>query len=1338
MTSGPIVQKEATSSPGQGGLSISQQRLWVLERLHPRNPAHNVWCALRLTGTLDVEKFGRAWREVVQQYEILRTKFHSVEGVPLPVALTSFSPELSVRDLESASPAAEREVRLTEVTQEEARRPFDLSSGPLVRASLCRLAPLECVFLLVAHRIVCDEASLRVLWRQLALRYGTDQSSETRAAVQTSMQYSEFVSRQGRISEEQISYWKEHLAGAPSSLDLPIDRPRPPEPTFHGASQVFAIGKSVVEQLRSLGERHGATLFMTLLAAFNVLLSRYSRQDDLVVGTAISGRGDPELETLVGPIENMVALRTDLSGGPSFSELLTRVRDLVGKAFSHQDVPFEILLEQLPLERDLSRNPVFQVAFNQQITSESVVAAGLHWEPVRFDTETEVLDITVNIVEHDGQVEARFSYSSDLFERPTIARMVAHFRTLLQSAIEDPEQPVSLLPLLTPAEQRQILIEWNDSRVEYPTDVPLNKFIEEQVEETPKSVAVIYESQRLTYRQLNNRANQLAHYLKKLGVGPDILVAVCMERSLELVIALLAILKAGGAYVPLDPEYPKERLETMLRDAAPPVVLTQVHLLDQLPSGASGVFCLDRDWPSVASESPENLPAVVSGKNLAYAIYTSGSTGQPKGVPNVHEGIVNRLLWMQDMYKLTNHDVVLQKTPFSFDVSVWEFFWPLMAGAILVVARPGGHRDPTYLVDLIAEQGITILHFVPSMLSIFLEAAGLERCRTLRQVFASGEALPFELQQRFFERLGVQLHNLYGPTEAAVDVTYWACRPDSQHPIVPIGRPIANTQIYILDANVQPVPIGVAGELHIGGIGLARGYLNRPDLTAQKFIPNPFGKTLDSRLYKTGDLARFLADGNIEYLGRIDHQVKLRGFRIELGEIEAVIGECATIRQAVVILREDNPGDKRLVAYLIAAPGQELDFDLLRKALKDKLPEHMVPSRFVAVEGFPMTTSGKVDRQALPSPPPERETQTRIVAPRNELEAKLATIFANVLGLPSVSITDNFFDLGGHSLTAARLLSQVIELTGRQIPLSALFRGATVESLARLIRVDDEAGDPVAMKIQRGDGSRLPFFAIVPPGEESLGYAMLARYMGPEQTVYKIQGHAPILGGKRPYSKEEMQTLTDEYVAAMRMVQPHGTFCLGGLCDGAHIAEQIVLSLEAQGEEVGLFAIFDTWVMQHSQRRWLWKVHYYGQRLREMNGLNFTERFASYKRVAENKVENLLGKTPPRTDWQQAYWPEGFTPTRFRAPVLLFKRPKQPFYYINDPLMGWGARTEGRVEIYEVDFHHLEILREPHVREFGVRVAECVARVSQRSVKPETSIENQRASPLTTSVQQSS
>jgi amino acid adenylation domain-containing protein len=879
-------------------------------------------------------------------------------------------------------------------------------------------------------------------------------------------------------------------------------------------------------------------------------------------------------------------------------------------------------------------------------------------------------------------------------------------------------------------ERHQLLVTWNDTQVSYPVDIPLHKFIEDQVERTPESIALIYESEQLTYRQLNDRANQLAHHLKKYGVGPDVLVAVFSERSLEMVIALLATMKAGGAYLPLDPEYPKERLEGMLQDANPLVLLTLEHLLDRVPNGAPHLICLDRDWDTLRRESSDNLASEVRGKNLAYVIYTSGSTGKPKGVPNVHEGIVNRLLWMQDMYKLTVADRVLQKTPYSFDVSVWEFFWPLMTGAALVVARPGGHRDPAYLVDLIAKQNVTTLHFVPSMLGIFLEAENLGRCPTLRHVFASGEALPSELQRRFFQRLDAELHNLYGPTEAAVDVTYWACLRESQETNVPIGRPIANTQIYILDEELQPVAIGAPGELHIGGIGLARGYLNQPDLTAQKFIPNPFSQQPGARLYKTGDVARFRPDGNIEYLGRVDQQVKLRGFRIELGEIEAVLAECAGVTQAIVVLREDIPGDKRLVAYLTAGSRQGLATNLVRKHAAKKLPDFMVPSKFVILDAFPMTVSGKVDRRALPMPAQDDADSIQRVAPRDEIESQLVSIFEKVLGIASIGITDNFFDLGGQSLLAARLLTEVEKVTGRQIPPSALFRHATVESLAQVIqKTPPAAAVSVAMEIQAGSGG-LPFFAIVPPGEESLGYAMLARHMGSQQRVYKIQGSGPIVG-QRPYTEQEMQSLATEYAAAIRSVQPEGPYCVGGLCDGVHIGERVVLKLEGQGQEVALFAIIDTWVLQNSQRPWLWRVSYFQLRLREASSRSLAEQFQIYKQTAANQIRRWTGKARARTDWRDAYWPANYTPTRFRAPVILFKRPKQPYYYVKDPQMGWGARTTSGVEIHEIDFDHLYLLREPHVGVLGEQLAARIERVRDQAARAREPKENCSQQPAT-------
>lgn len=1324
-----LAQQEGVSSVEQFPLSVSQSRVWALEQLHGRNPAQNLTLGLVFQELAAPEKIQSALDAVIEQHEVLRAEFRATEGIPRQVVRPRARVAVDAIDLRQFS-AREREPQLSRLAEEESRNPFDLSSGPLVRAKLFHLDDAKSALLITVHRIVCDPISLRLLLEEIASHYRGRGMRDAKGPAQARLQYRDFAKRESDLSEQQLSYWKRQLAGV-STTSLPADRPRPPVQSFRGAQLKKRIEAPSLQRLRHLSEQYGVTLFTTLVAGFNALLLRYSRQGDIVVGTRVSGRGQPGTENLIGPLENMLALRTDVSDDPTFVALLTRVHQVTRAAFSHQDIPFETLVKELDVERDLSRHPLFQITFtgHDAPEGESVRQSELTFYEV--NRQTEQFDLSVEWATRDNQLEMTYSYNCDLLNDSTVARMTGHFERLLGSAAENPELKISQLLLLTEAERHQVLVEWNDTQVPFPLDRPLHQFIEDQVEKTPESTAVIYESQQLTYRQLNNRANQLANYLRKRGVGPDVLVGVFAERSLEMVIALLAILKAGGAYVPLDPEYPRDRLETMLRDADPPVVLTQAHLLNHLPASSSCVFCLDRDWPLLASEDSENLPVTVGGKNLAYAIYTSGSTGKPKGVPNVHAGIVNRLLWMQEMYKLTSQDRVLQKTPFSFDVSVWEFFWPLMAGATLVVARPGGHRDPGYLVSLIAEQGITTLHFVPSMLNVFLEAPDLRRCRSLRRVFASGEALTFELQQRFFERFRAELHNLYGPTEAAVDVTYWKCQPNREQTIVPIGRPIANIQIYILDSNVQPVPIGVAGELHIGGIGLARGYLNRPDLTAEKFIPNPFTDEPGSRLYKTGDLARFLSDGNIEYLGRIDHQVKLRGFRIELGEIEAVLEKCSGVRQAVVVVREDQ-GDKQLVAYLLATRGGWRSHRL-RRELAEKLPEYMVPSRFVLLEAFPMTTSGKVDRKALPPPPPEEESSTAAVAPRNELESRLAAIFASILGRPSVGVTDNFFHLGGHSLMAACLVAKVQEIMGRQIPLSALFRGGTVESLARLLEHETESSsNPVIMEIQRGDPRWLPFFAIVPPGEESLGYAMLAQHMGPEKTIYKVQGHTPVTGGKRPYSEQEMQALTEECIAAIRTVQPHGPYCLGGLCDGTHIAEQIVLRLESQNEKIGLFAIFDTWVLQHSQRRWLWKVYYFGQRFREMKKLNLAERLASYKRVAESKVQRLVGSKPPRTDWQQAYWPANFKPPRFRAPIVLFKRPKQPFYYVNDPQMGWGVRSEGGVETHEIDFPHMHILREPHVRFFGEKLAEHLERISRRNRQARQAVE--RESPVLTPV----
>ncbi len=906
-------------------LSFAQQRLWFLNQLEPDSPFYNIPMALRLKGALDVASLRRALNEIIRRHEVLRTTYQLDGDSPVQIIRPELTIDVPVVDL-SGVPVELQEATVGQKAMENGRHVFNLQTGPVIRASLLKLGEHDHVLLLNTHHIANDGWSIWQFGNELAPLYEALREDKPSPLPELSVQYADFAVWQkdwvqGENIAPQLEYWTKQLAGAPDTLDLPTDYRRPAALSMRGTTEKAIFPRELCDRLTTLGRQEGATLFMTLLAAYQILLYRYTRQDDIVVGSPVASRNRTEIEDLIGFFVNTLVMRTDLSGNPTFHELLQRVRTTALGAYSNQDLPFEKLVEVLQPERDLGRIPLFQVWFVlQNAPRASLQLPGLELAGMDVHNGTAKFDLGLFTVEKPDGLYCTVEYSTDLFEAATIKRFLAHYRLLLEAIAEHPDLRIEELPLLSEKEWRQVVVEWNDTAREYPRKRSLHQFIEEQVEHTPDAPALLFESQQLSYREFNGRANQLAHLLRKMGVGPEKLVAVCAERSVEMVLALLGTMKAGGAYVPIDPDYPKSRLKVMLEDSEPLVLLTQEHLLEVLPEHGIPTICLDRDWHTIATESSANPEVITTGKDQAYMIYTSGSTGKPKGVPNVHEALVNRLLWMQEAYKLDGSDRVMQKTPYSFDVSVWEFFWPLMTGACLVVSRPEGHKDPSYLVNLIQEQKITTMHFVPSMLRIFLEMDGVERCTSLRRVICSGEALPLDLVQRFFERSAAELHNLYGPTEAAVDVSYWQCRADSGLPIVPIGKPIWNTQLYVLDGCLQPVPVGVPGELHIGGRNLARGYLKQPELTAQKFIPNPFSTEPGARLYKTGDLAKFLPDGNIEYLGRIDHQVKIRGFRIELGEIETALEAHSGVKQSVVMAREDVPGDKRLVAYVVPDP----------------------------------------------------------------------------------------------------------------------------------------------------------------------------------------------------------------------------------------------------------------------------------------------------------------------------------------------------------------------------------------------------------------------------------
>ncbi|GAC1398976.1 MAG: hypothetical protein NVSMB49_08120 [Ktedonobacteraceae bacterium] len=1035
-------------------LSYGQQQLWLLAQLMPDTPVYNECVTIYLPGPLDVAALEWSLNEIIKRHEAWRTSFPAEDGQPIQRIHPSLTLPLPVVDLRRL-PSHEREAEALRLSTGQATQMFDLAQGPLLRATLLRLDDMDHRLFLTLHHIIFDGLTIyQVFLPELHTLYESFLSGQPASLPPLPIQYADYAywqraSQKEDVFAEHLAYWKQQLQDIPAALELPTDRPRPPIQSHLGSVYPFQLSARLTDGLREVSRQAGTTLYMSLVAAFQTLLHRYTRQDDILLGTATSSRKYIETQNLLGFFLNTLVLRTDLSGNPTFLELLKRVREVILAADTHRDVPFEYVVKELQPDRNLSQNPLFQVLLSL-VPQQPVLSSGWTLTQMNVQTHTSKFDLSIELDERSDGIIGRLVYSTDLFDEPAIARMVGHWQILLEGIIQNPNQSIVELPLLTDAERQQILVEWNDTAIDYPGARCIHQLIEAQVEQTPSAVAVIFEDQQLTYQELNRKANRLAHYLQQQGVGPEVLVGVCMERSMEMAIALLGVLKAGGAYVPLDPTYPQERLAFMLQDAHVPVLLTQTHLVDQLPREDVKLICLDADWHM--PEQEENPVSSVQPDNLAYMIYTSGSTGRPKGVMNIHRGACNRLHSIQQAHSLTTEDRVLQKTPFSFDVSVWEFFWPLFTGATLVIAKPGGHQDPAYLASLIAEQKITALHFVPSMLQAFLLEPRRQQCNSLKQVFCGGEALSYELQERFFSCFDAQLYNFYGPTEASIDVTYWHCRHESEQRVVPIGRPIANTQIYILDQAMHPVPVGVPGELYVGGVGVARGYFNRPELTAASFIPNPFSQEAGAKLFKTGDLARYRVDGAIEFLGRIDHQVKVRGFRIELGEIEAVIGQHPAVREAVVVAREDTPGNKHLVAYLVLHEEQTASVANLRAYMMKELPAYMVPSAFVLLSVLPLTPNGKVDRRALPVPNSvSPELQKDFVAPRTPIEETLTDIWSKIFRIEQVGIHDNFFELGGHSLLAMQVISHLRTTLGVELPPRRLFEAPTIAELAKII-----------------------------------------------------------------------------------------------------------------------------------------------------------------------------------------------------------------------------------------------------------------------------------------------
>ena len=1057
-------------------LSFAQERLWFLHQLVPNNPFYSMPMTLRIKGRLNKHALEEAVRGLIRRHEALRTSFGNLEGRPYQEIAAEPKWEFKVTNL-----AHSKETSITSWIREQASEPFDLTKAPLFRAALLILGESEWLLNINLDHIVTDGWSLQILARDLAALYVAALGVTAVTLPPLTVQYSHFAVwqrewLQGEQLENLMGYWREQLRGVPL-LELPTDRARSLIPSYDGATSSFVVSVDLSAKLRALSRETGCTLFMTLLAAFYVLLRRLSGEDDIAICSPIANRNRTELEQVVGFFVNTLILRTDLSGNPTFVELLGRVSEVCYGAYTYQDLPFEKLVSEVSPERDLRRNPISEVVFAVQNTPEvflefpdvTLEAVGFEEKKVQFTQEWHVW-------EEREHFRVEVNYCKDLFNKSTIESSLAQYVRILEAVVEDREQRIGSIDVLGKEERRRILEEWNDTGRVVP-QATLMELFEAQAERSGGAVAVVYEEEEISYRELNERANQVGHYLRELGVGPEVRVGLCVERSAEMVVGLLGILKAGGVYVPLDPEYPVERLRYMLEDAQASVVVTQDHLLERLTGSGAQVFCIDSEWSKAGRQSRENPAVRVGVENAVYVIYTSGSTGRPKGVVVCHRATVNHMKWMQSSYQITVEDRVLQKTPFGFDASVWEFFWPLLEGGQLVMGRTSLDRDPERLLEIVESKGISILQVVPALLShLTQQRLGRTKRTSLRKLFVGGEVLSIGLAEETPARLGVEVTNLYGPTEATIDATSWECKRGVGSSSIPIGAPIANMKVYVLDRDLEPVPVGVGGELYIAGAGLARGYLNRPGLTAERFVADPYGEA-GSRMYRTGDLAKWRADGNLEYLGRVDEQVKIRGFRIELGEIEAAIMRHPEVREARVIVREDVEGEKRLVGYVVASAGGSVDGAELRRHAEEILPDYMVPSAIVMMEELPLTANGKLDRKALPEP--ELVSAAGYRAPRTPQEEILCSLFAEVLGVERVGLDDNFFELGGDSIISIQLVSRARK-AGLMITPRQVFQHRTLQTLAECA-VLTEQNSPVA------EASPIPLVALMQGEIDGLG-----------------------------------------------------------------------------------------------------------------------------------------------------------------------------------------------------------------------------------------------------------
>ena len=1337
-------QLENTPAPRDGGVALSfvQQGLWLINQLAPASPAYNIAAALELTGDLDVEALERSLCETVRRHETLRTRFVVVDGTPLQLIVDEFAVALPLVDLSDLSEPRRRQ-ETERILETEAAKPFDLSELPLLRVWLLKLSEQQHILVLTIHHIISDSWSMGVLFSEIVKLYEAFSAGESSPLPALKIQYADYAlwerrALEGEALQRQLSYWRERLADAPPMLDLPLDRPRPKRERFCGSREELYLSHELSNSLTQLSQREGVTLYMTLLATFQVLLAKYSGQEDILVGSPVAKRNHPDIGALIGCFLNTLVMRSDLSGDPTFKELLRQVREVALGAFENQDVPFEKIVSDLKPERSLSHSPIFQVMFVLENTpARPLKTRGLTLQPRYVDTGATKFDLTLFALELDGRLQLRLDYNTDLFDSQTIKRMLDHLQALLEAIVVNPGNRLSALSLLKDSEREALLCGLNACERNYPVDRSFVDLFQQQAERSPNATAVVFENQSLTYAELNARANRLARCLRRAKVSADVCVGILIDRSVEMLVALLGILKAGGAYVPLDPRQPKPRLLFQLEETKAPVLITQKQYLSEVEEFAGTTICLDAD--QLLPEGEENPGWTIKPHDLAYVIFTSGTTGAPKGTLIQHSSLTNYLCWFNETVgnEVRRMPVV---TGLWFDMSLKQILAPLLRGDPVCILPDQVVSEPAALLQACARFPCCGLNLVPSLWRIILdEIESSGGAQNLAHIIFGGEKLGAELVARSFATLPhLKIWNLYGPTEATSNASGGRVFPEGP---VTIGSPIANVRVYILDSKLQPIPIGVPGELYIGGAGLAKGYLNRPQLTEEKFIQISFGENAENRLYKTGDRARFLADGRIEYLGRVDNQVKIRGYRVEPDEIEAVLTHHPKVNKCVVVAREDRPEEKRLVAYVVLLEEVETIVSDLRRWVKQQLPDYMVPSSFVVLDELPLTNNGKLDCRALPAPDSKEFLENTFVAPRNTLELLLTKTWEKVLAVQPIGIKDNFFDLGGNSFSAVSVFAQIANQYGKKLPLATLFQAPTVEQLASLLNEEKWSPSWSSLVAIQPGGSRPPLFCLhLAPGHV-LFYRDLALRLGLDQPVYGFQPQG--LDGTNDYHTR-IEQMASHYIKEMRALQPKGPYYLGGSSSGGVIAFEMARQLHAHGQKVGVLALFDTYApgfrdsaceagsLRYQAHRLMQRVNLHLGNLlllesdarvkyaREKAALVGRRMKWTLKKAIENRIIRIAphwsrsNGNSERADGQKRIDAaikalREYVPEIYPGCVTLFRASKQAAGYNKGRDLGWGKLAAGGVVIYEIPGYHGSIVMEPRVRILAERLQACLS-----------------------------